>query len=366
MPFYSIIYIHHLAKQGLHNILFSHTMSTNHLSVQWLQTSIWAFSASLLLTQVYFSIRWLAFLFLYFWKRRDYQSNHFIEVREEEQLSNLDLPMITVCHKRPFGDLARDDNFLYLGYNSNRSFVGWGWNENQSTMDYLESIATVTNVSQLLQVSYIPTSPWGEYYPEQNFPKLDFERRRITLYNGQCYSIITPTQILSEHVLKWKNFIVVLGLKNRTNADVYLTDPYNFNGYFIPAGDRIDLDRNNSYSIFDISSSVLERNPEDPKVSCGRYDPRNFSFAACAARKAEEIFLPLIGCVPPWFSDDRAKICQKNHTDNILKLGSEKFDRAMLGKGRLSSPKWMNLWKIPKGGSSPPPPSPRHLRTLRA
>ena len=238
--------------------------------------------------------------------------------------------MIIVCARRPFDALASADNLLYLGYDFNGSFIGWG-NGIQSTADYLESIATVKNVSDLLQVSNIPTSPWEEYYPDENFPQLDFESRRITLFNGQCYSIIIPRQTFSEHVLKWKNFIIVLGLKDQINADVYLSDPINFNGYFIPASDCINLDRNNSYSIFDISSSLQKSNPNDPKVSCGRYN-RNFSYAACATRKAEEIFLPLICCVPPWFSDDRAKICQKKHSSNILRLGRKKYERAMLGK----------------------------------
>ena len=82
--------------------------------------------------------------------------------------------MITLCAQQHFAAQSRADNLLYLGYdnNENRTFIGWG-NENLSTSDYLGSISTVKNISDLLQVSYIPDTAWDEFYPEEIFPKLE-------------------------------------------------------------------------------------------------------------------------------------------------------------------------------------------------
>ena len=240
--------------------------------------------------------------------------------------------MITLCAQQHFAATTRADNLLYLGYdnNENRTFIGWG-NENLSTNDYLGSISTVENINDLLQVSYIPDTAWEEYYPDENFPKLDVKRNRITVYNGQCYTIIIPDELVTEHVSKSKTFIVALGLRDQHTVDVYLSDPHNFNGYFIPTSDKLNLDHNYSYSIFDVSSSLQKRNPEDPRVSCGNYQG-NCTFANCASKKAEEMFLPLIGCVPPWFTDDNRILCQNEHRSNISKVKRNDYERVMLGK----------------------------------
>ena len=56
--------------------------------------------------------------------------------------------------------------------------------------------------------------------------------------------------------------------------------------------------------------------PKDPKVKCAKYDEK-YTFKDCSGQKAEETFTQLLGCVPPWFTDDSEKVCEAEDTDRI-------------------------------------------------
>ena len=78
----------------------------------------------------------------------------------------------------------------------------------------------------------------------------------------------------------------------------------------------LPLIENSYYELFDITLAETRQDPKDPKISCVHYDENN-TFVDCCSKEAEAKFLPLLGCVPPWFTDDQDKVCQMEDTERI-------------------------------------------------
>ena len=61
--------------------------------------------------------------------------------------------------------------------------------------------------------------------------------------------------------------------------------------------------------MFDVTLEQIIQSSDDPKVNCQSYAASN-SYYNCVQLKFEKIFIDLIKCVPPWFTDDQRKVCQ--------------------------------------------------------
>ena len=77
------------------------------------------------------------------------------------------------------------------------------------------------------------------------------------------------------------------------------------NGYYSP---RKAL-KFHQYQVFDVALAQKERSPYDPSANCEMYDSLR-GYYQCVTEAAEKNFLEIIGCVPPWFSDNYDIICQ--------------------------------------------------------
>ena len=101
---------------------------------------------------------------------------------------------------------------------------------------------------------------------------------------------------------------MALGFKEDVRIKVYLVDPNVYNGYFNPTKE-IGVDYKGFLQMFDVALEQIIQSPDDPKVDCQSYPATN-GYYNCVKQKFEEIFIDLIKCMPPWFTDDQAKVCQ--------------------------------------------------------
>ena len=89
---------------------------------------------------------------------REYLEHDYIESHAEEQLYNVDMPMIVLCDKSPFTPTLEDR--FFLGVDDNETFIGWS-KPNISTQENLRSLATAKNISDLLEVAWVADSTWA-------------------------------------------------------------------------------------------------------------------------------------------------------------------------------------------------------------
>ena len=68
--------------------------------------------------------------------------------------------------------------------------------------------------------------------------------------------------------------------------------------------------------IFDVTVEQTEQSSEDPRVSCESYD-NTLGYYDCVTRAAEDTFVSIMGCVPPWFSDNQELVCQNQDIDSV-------------------------------------------------
>ena len=237
---------------------------------------------SLLIFQIYLS--WKTFI------QEDY-----IETKSKEKLYNVDLPMIMICAKNPFID--RTD---LIGWDDDGKFVGWA-KENTSVQEILRSNIRVNNSTDLVNSAY--TS--DDLIKNNESISLRFERLRIMPFNGQCFAVAVPKDDVKRKIKKSSTFSVTLEVKNDSGVQVYLLDPNVYNGYYSP---RKAL-KFHHYQVFDVALAQKEQSPYDPSANCEMYDSLR-GYYQCVTDAAEKNFLEIIGCVPPWFSDNYDIICQ--------------------------------------------------------
>ena len=143
------------------------------LCVQVAQKAVLLVSSTMLVLQVYLSIL-------------EYQKHEYVQVPEESSLSQVDLPMITVCHENPYK--TNVTSLLFIGADINtRQFLGWA-RDNMTTMDYLESLVTneIENTSSVeIQIS-------KKILTETEGRKLDLKKLRINYYDAQCFYVSLP------------------------------------------------------------------------------------------------------------------------------------------------------------------------------
>ena len=140
--------------------------------------------------------------------------------------------------------------------------------------------------------------------------KIEEQKLRISFPDGQCYSITIPQK-------EQKSLVVILHLDKNANATIYLQDPNSIKGY-TNLEDALPLDQVSYITDFQVTLAETKMDPRDPKITCVDYDKFD-SFLECSDKKAEERFYPILGCVPPWFTDDQEKVCQQEDTDRIIK-----------------------------------------------
>ena len=119
-------------------------------------------------------------------------------------------------------------------------------------------------------------------------------------------------------IMDSNNFIMALGFKEDVRIKVYLVDPNSYNGYFNPAKE-IGVDYQGFFQMFDVALEQIIQSPDDPKVDCQSY-PASGGYYNCVTQKFEEIFIDLIKCVPPWFTDNQGKVCQYEESQLAKKI----------------------------------------------
>ena len=92
------------------------------LSLQAVQKTVLLVCSAMLVCQAY-----LSFV--------EYHKNEYGHVPEDSALSEVDLPMIIVCHEQPFK--LEVSSALFHGLNYSNHFVGWA-RGNMTTKEYLE------------------------------------------------------------------------------------------------------------------------------------------------------------------------------------------------------------------------------------
>ena len=108
-------------------------------------------------------------------------------------------------------------------------------------------------------------------------------------------------------------------MHKNAEAKIYLQDPNRFIG-FSNLADALPLDQSTYTNNFDVTLAETKMNPKDPKMNCVDYDKIN-TFLKCSDKKAEETFFPILGCVPPWFTDNQEKVCQQEDKNRVKKKG---------------------------------------------
>ena len=302
---------------------------------------------SLLLLQIFLSVK-------------DYRRHEYVDTRVEEQLFKVDLPMIILCAEKPHKDgltISHDEQF-YMGFNQKgKNFVGWA-TENMSTIENLKSRARVNNISDLLDHAWISKNVWSR---GKRGRMLEVQQLRIMHQDGQCFTLRISKEEIRKELLENENFVVALAFKIDVSFKIYLTDPNTYNGYNIPVERKLARSLNDgNYKIFDVSVAQVERNSDDPSVACERYET-TYGYFDCVTERAEKKFSSLIGCVPPWFTDDEGKMCQKKDTDFVNDTlqallqdeeAEPEYGKLMLGRLPLDLFRYFDffLWEGVKNG----------------
>ena len=117
-------------------------MTSTRMGLLVLEKTIFIICTCMLLTQIFCSFR-------------EYLEHDYIESHAEEQLYNVDMPMIVLCDKSPFTPTLEDR--FFLGVDDNETFIGWS-KPNASTRDNLRNLATAKNISDLLEVAWVADS----------------------------------------------------------------------------------------------------------------------------------------------------------------------------------------------------------------
>ena len=291
-------------------------MTSKLIGLCLLEKTVFIICASMLLLQIFLSFH-------------NYQQHDFVETNEDDELYNVDMPMIIVCAKEPFIENLEPPFYVGLDPNDQEgSFLGWTV-ENVSTHDHIKSNATVQNIGDLLEEAWIANTSW--FVTERSAQLTQyFEPMRITFYDGQCFSLEVPKDVVRRHILGLNRFIITLGFKVDVSMKVFLHDPNILNGYF-NRGEELAVD-NGFYQMFDVALEQTIQSPDDQKVDCQSYAATNGSYN-CVKEKFEEIFINLIKCVPPWFTDDQGKVCQYKDLQVAKQMITrEEFGDRMLGK----------------------------------
>ena len=262
---------------------------------------------------------------------QNFQRQDYVETHEEDQLYNVDMPMIILCAETPF--TSRLDNLFYVGLDPDdqeETFIGWTV-ENVSTHEYIKSKATAQNISDLLKVAWVANNSWSATDGSIQLTKY-FKSMRITFYEGQCFSLVVPKEEVRMSIAGSNRFIMALGFKEDVKVKVYLYDPNTYNGYFNHALGSLAIDYTGLFQMFDVALEQIIQNPDDPKVVCQSYAATD-GYYNCAKQKFEEIFINLINCIPPWFTDDQAKVCQYEDSQVTKPFATrEGYGDQMLGK----------------------------------
>ena len=294
-------------------------MTSKQIGLYLLEKAVLVICACMLLLQIFLSIK-------------NFQRKDYVETQEEDHLFNADMPMIVLCAKTPFTPQLSE--FFYIGLDLDAdqeegSFVGWTV-ENISTHNNLKSKATAHNISDLLKIVWVANDSWSATDGSIQLTK-HFKPMRITFNEGQCFSLVVPKEEVRMHIVGSNRFIMALGFEEDVRVKVYLYDPNTYNGYFNPAK-AIAFDNNGTFQMFDVALEQILQSPDDPKVDCQSYTATN-GYYNCAKQKFEEIFIRLINCVPPWFTDDQAKVCQYEDSQVTKPFATrEGYGDQMLGK----------------------------------
>ena len=68
-------------------------------------------------------------------------------------------------------------------------------------------------------------------------------------------------------------------------------------------------------------------------MSCESYD-NTLGYYDCVTKAAEDTFVGIMGCVPPWFSDNEELVCQNEDIDyvnNKLKVNMSIYTNKLIG-----------------------------------
>ena len=77
----------------------------------------------------------------------------------------------------------------------------------------------------------------------------------------------------------------------------------------------------NTVDIFNIEMTETRELEEDEAAGCTEYqDTKHQNYGSCVVSQIEEVFLPILGCVPPWFHNDGKQnknnsICERTLRD---------------------------------------------------
>ena len=277
------------------------------LSFQILQKTVLLVSLSMLLYQDYLSLV-------------EYQKHEYIQIPEVSTLAKVTLPMIVVCHEKPFTANVTSKMDLFMGASAT-VFVGWQ-NENITTKEHLKSLLLETHLN-MTAISSERITQVEVWQP------LEVHQLRLTYNDGQCFSVRLP----KKKVGKKPHAALIVYLPGQWKTKISLYDPNTYNGYFSTA-EPLPLDPGSYYQLFDVTLAETRQDPKDPLVSCIHFDEKH-TFIECCSKKAEKNFSQLLGCVPPWFTDDQDKVCQMEDTKRLMsmdKATKHRFYQAMLGK----------------------------------
>ena len=120
-----------------------------------------------------------------------YWQQDYIETKADEQLFNVDLPMIMICAENPFiNDLDP------LGFDSKWEFIGWA-NQNASSKDDIKSNTRLQNVTDIVNAAQTLDDLM---YNNNSAKDLKLKKLRVTPFDGQCFSVVVPKNFVKSQI----------------------------------------------------------------------------------------------------------------------------------------------------------------------
>ena len=253
----------------------------------------------------------------------DFVSNPTAMKTGHKKLSDVKPPTITICPSYGFDNQALE-KFGYVNYYSfligvrtwpeNDPETVYGWvgegTGKKSVQDVLDEVCIVKNVSSVVNTD-VSVMVLGDKLENEMTQDVPIKFKKVFKYPiCQCLQVELD-QFTDDKV---SLSIFLKDLENKP-FNIFISDPYM--EFFLPNqltffGDYVEVEKGmNFFYTYRIKLTVIEEDIKDG--DCQEYDD-DHTFKDCIDNYAGKIFDDKLGCVPPWFSKDINRYCNKSFT----------------------------------------------------
>ena len=182
-------------------------------------------------------------------------------------------------------------------------FVGWSGNTNKHPLDFLDDVSAIHNISDIILST--------NFHGYHKSISAEVELTQVIYPYGQCVTIKPPEE---EGI---KNLEIVFnpdGIKNSKvhNIKVFLQDR-NLDVKYLTSGHTLAEKAfiENHDTIYNLEIKINKELEEHQRSNC-RPNSKEYDFVTCFESQMNERFEDLVGCIPPWFTSNREKVCNKS------------------------------------------------------